>query len=294
MKHIGLVLSGGMGKGAYQIGALTALNEFLKPSDFEFISAASVGVLNTYAYLTGSLQKAYDIWASVNLQGDRRFITSVLRSSFLQDIITDIITDAAIPGAFYVPLLDLQNKELDYYNFSGIPPEEIDPYLRASIAMPFYNKGIKIGDKTLYDGAVVDNIPIYPVLKNELDYVICIYFDDYNYVFEDYSYDGKIIKLTFPDNKRISNSVRISHESIMDMLAEGYRRTREILSDIFAGGMDDLQSIYAGIERQNGEDYKKMVRITGDVIVTNMNKLAKKVVRSQKIMDSSAARRQDV
>lgn len=294
MKHIGLVLSGGMGKGAYQIGALTALNEFLKPSDFEFISAASVGVLNTYAYLTGSLQKAYDIWASVNLQGDRRFITSVLRSSFLQDIITDIITDAAIPGAFYVPLLDLQNKELDYYNFSGIPPEEIDPYLRASIAMPFYNKGIKIGDKTLYDGAVVDNIPIYPVLKNELDYVICIYFDDYNYVFEDYSYDDKIIKLTFPDNKRISNSVRISHESIMDMMAEGYRRTREILSDIFDGGMDDLQSIYAGIERQNGEDYKKMVRITGDVIVTNMNKLAKKVVRSQKIMDSSAARRQDV
>lgn len=294
MKHIGLVLSGGMGKGAYQIGALTALNEFLKPSDFEFISAASVGVLNTYAYLTGSLQKAYDIWASVNLQGDRRFITSVLRSSFLQDIITDIITDAAIPGAFYVPLLDLQNKELDYYNFSGIPPEEIDPYLRASIAMPFYNKGIKIGDKTLYDGAVVDNIPIYPVLKNELDYVICIYFDDYNYVFEDYSYDDKIIKLTFPDNKRISNSVRISHESIMDMMAEGYRRTREILSDIFDGGMDDLQSIYAGIERQNGEDYKKMVRITGDVIVTNMNKLAKKVVRSQKIMDSGAARRQDV
>lgn len=289
MKHIGLVLSGGMGKGAYQIGALTALNEFLKPSDFEFISAAFVGVLNTYAYLTGNLQKAYDIWASVNLQGDRRFITSVLRSSFLQDIITDIITDAAIPGAFYVPLLDLQNKELDYYNFSEIPSENIDPYLRASIAMPFYNKGIKIDDKTLYDGAVVDNIPIYPVLKNELDYVICIYFDDYNYVFEDYSYDDKIIKLTFPDNKRISNSVRISHQSIMNMLEDGYRRTKAVLSDVFADGTDDLQGVYAGIERQNGEDYKKMVRITGDVIVTNMNKLAKKVVRSQKIMDGGAA-----
>lgn len=294
MKHIGLVLSGGMGKGAYQIGALRALNEFLKPSDFEFISAASVGVLNTYAYLTGNLQKAYDIWASVNLQGDRRFITSVLRSSFLQDIITDIVAEASIPGAFYVPLLDLQNKELGYYNFSDIPPSAIDPYLRASIAMPFYNKGIKIEGKTLYDGAVVDNIPIYPVLKNELDYVICIYFDDYNYVFEDYSYDNKIIKLTFPDNKRISNSVRISHESIMNMLEEGYHRTKAILSDIFADGTDNLPGVYAGIDRQRGEDNKIMMRITGDVIVTNMNKLAKKLVRSQRIMDGNVTRRQDV
>lgn len=57
MKHIGLVLSGGMGKGAYQIGALTALNEFFYPSDFEYVSAASIGVLNTYAYLTGNLKR---------------------------------------------------------------------------------------------------------------------------------------------------------------------------------------------------------------------------------------------
>ena len=75
----------------------------------------------------------------------------------------------------------------------------------------------------------------------------------------------------------------------MNMLEDGYRRTKAVLSDVFADGTDDLQGVYAGIERQNGEDYKKMVRITGDVIVTNMNKLAKKVVRSQKIMDGGAA-----
>ena len=46
--HIGLVLSGGMGKGAYQIGALTAIDEFFNPSEFEYVSAASIGVLNMY------------------------------------------------------------------------------------------------------------------------------------------------------------------------------------------------------------------------------------------------------
>lgn len=116
MKHIGLVLSGGMGKGAYQVGALTALNEFFRPSDFEYVSAASIGVLNTYAYLTGNIKKAHDIWESVNLQGDKRFITSILKSSFLQDTITSIISDSEIPNSFYVPLLDLAYKELNYYN----------------------------------------------------------------------------------------------------------------------------------------------------------------------------------
>ena len=286
--HIGLVLSGGMGKGAYQIGALTAISEFFDPSDFEYVSAASVGVLNTYAFLTNNLQKAREIWESVNLKGEKRFITSVLKSTFLQDVITSIVSHDKIDKNFYVPLLDLGNRELLYYNFRDISPDEAAPYLRASIAMPFYNKGIVIGDKALYDGAVVDNIPIYPVLKNNLDYVICIYFDDFNYIFEDYTADNKIIKLTFPDDKIISNSINISHDAIAYMMDEGYRRTKRILSDIFAAGTEDLEAIYQKIEQINSRDDKKKVRITGDVVVTNMNKVVKRVIRRKRILEEES------
>lgn len=289
MKHIGLVLSGGMGKGAYQIGALKALSKYFQPMDFEYVSAASVGVLNSYAYLTGNLEKAHDIWTSVNLQGDKRFITSVLKSAFLQDIITSIVSDNRIPTTFYVPLLDLPHNELNYYNFTDISTADMESYLKASVAMPFYNKGIVIGDKTLYDGAVVDNIPVYPVLKHELDYVICIYFDDFNYVFEDHSLDNRIIKLTFPDNKLVSNSVNIKHESIMYMIEEGYRRTDEILSSIFAEGTDNLPAIYSRIAERNLQDSKKKIRITGDVVVTNMNRLLKKIVRSKKVLEGGTS-----
>ena len=289
MKHIGLVLSGGMGKGAYQIGALKALSKYFQPMDFEYVSAASVGVLNSYAYLTGNLEKAHDIWTSVNLQGDKRFITSVLKSAFLQDIITSIVSDNRIPTTFYVPLLDLPHNELNYYNFTDISTADMESYLKASVAMPFYNKGIVIGDKTLYDGAVVDNIPVYPVLKHELGYVICIYFDDFNYVFEDHSLDNRIIKLTFPDNKLVSNSVNIKHESIMYMIEEGYRRTDEILSFIFAEGTDNLPAIYSRIAERNLQDSKKKIRITGDVVVTNMNRLLKKIVRSKKVLEGGTS-----
>lgn len=286
--HIGLVLSGGMGKGAYQVGALTAIDEFFKPSEFEYVSAASIGTLNTYAYLTNNLSKAREIWKSINLKGEKRFITSVLKSTFLQDIITTIISPEKINNNFYVPLLDLESKELLYYNFKDISSNEVDSYLRASIAMPFYNKGIVLGRKTLYDGAIVDNIPIYPVLKHDLDYIICIYFDDFNYIFEDNIADNKIIKLTFPDDKIISNSINVNHDAITYMMVEGYNRTKRILSDIFFNGTNDLNAIYKKIEQINSNEDKKKIRITGDVVVTNMNKVLKKVVRHKQIWEGGS------
>ena len=285
MKHIGLVLSGGMGKGAYQIGALSAISEFFAPSDFEYVSAASIGTLNTYAFLTNNLEKAKHIWENVNLQGNKRFITSVLKSTFLQEIIENIVVDMDIKNTFYVPLLDLSTRELQYYDFSAITPADMQQYLSASVAMPFYNKGIKIGTKSLYDGAVVDNIPIYPVLKKELDYVICIYFDDVNYIFEDLDSDNKVIRLTFPDNKIVSNSVCIQHDSIVQMINEGYRKTKEILTFIFSNGLDDLDFIHKRIAALNANNGNRAIRITGDVIVTNLNRLAKKVIRHNKISE---------
>lgn len=286
--HIGLVLSGGMGKGAYQVGALTAIDEFFEPSEFEYVSAASIGVLNMYAYLTNNLSKAREIWKSVNLKGEKRFITSVLKSTFLQEIITAIVSPERIDNNFYVPLLDMGSRELLYYNFKGISPDEVDPYLRASIALPFYNKGIVLREKTLYDGAIVDNIPIYPVLKNDLDYVICIYFDDFNYIFEGYAAENKIIKLTFPDDKIISNSINVNHDAITYMVDEGYYRTKRILSDIFFDGTRNLDAIYKKIEQINSQEDKKKIRITGDVVVTNMNKVIKKVVRHKQILEGGS------
>ena len=48
--NIGLVLSGGMAKGAYQVGALTAIKEIIPDGNIKYISASSVGALNSYAY----------------------------------------------------------------------------------------------------------------------------------------------------------------------------------------------------------------------------------------------------
>lgn len=82
--------------------------------------------------------------------------------------------------------------------------------------------------------------------------------------------------MTFSDDKIISNAINVNHDVITYMLNKGYSRTKRILSDIFSAGMDDLHTIY--------QKQKKM-RITGDVVVTNMNRVVKKVVRHKQILE---------
>ena len=176
---VGLVLSGGMGKGAYQIGALRAITEYIKPEDFTMVSASSVGAVNAYSFLIGHLDDMTGIWESANPEGRRQFITYVLKSTFIQDTIETIAGwGGSVPCPLYIPLLNLAKRKLSYYDFSAVSQDDIRSYLTASVAMPFYNKGVKIADEVLYDGAVVDNIPVYPLIDKDLDYIICICFEN--------------------------------------------------------------------------------------------------------------------
>ena len=71
------------------------------------------------------------------------------------------------------------------------------------------------------------------------------------------------------------------------MVNEGYCRTRRSLSDIFSNGTDDLETIYHKIEQNNLLEQNKKIRITGDVVVTNMNKVVKKIVRNKRILEGA-------
>ena len=279
MSNVGLVLSGGMAKGAYQIGALQAINEYLKPSDFKFVSSSSVGALNSYAYLTNGLSRATELWNKISNEYNRARITTILKSEFLQNAIDTIVSDVKISSVFYVPLVNLKSRTLSYVDLGQIPTENIELYLRASVAMPIYNAGVQIERERFFDGALIDNIPIYPLRKHKIDYIICIYFDDYNYTFENEQLDNRIIKLNFFDDMSISNSVCISENSVRYMIDEGYNQSKQILESIFMKGKDDIASIHSGIEKLNSQHEKRSLRITGDVVVNNMNKITKKLVK---------------
>lgn len=285
---VGLVLSGGFAKGAYQVGALRAISEFVPIEDITCISAASIGAPNAYAFVNGRLDRIEGMWRDICDTDSRLFITKILRSSLLQQDIKNLCEeDDKINIPFYVPYLEvtnLANLSVTYKDFSKISSEKLPRYLKASIAFPLYNKAVKIGTRSFFDGAVIDNIPVYPLLSHELDYVICIYFDDIGYKFEDKRFDDKVIKITFPDMKSVRNSLLVEPREIEHMLSEGYERAMYVLRSIFANGHDDLEFIRRTIVIHNTHMGAPKLRLTGDVVVTNVNKALSMFLKRKNIV----------
>lgn len=281
--NIGLVLSGGMAKGAYQIGALKAIEKLIPREDIKFISCASIGVLNGYAYATNNLGMAEKMWRRLCTTEDSRiFISQLLKSSLLQkNIIKLHKPDQKLPPKFFSALFDFTHKSIVYKNLSSIDSSKIPSYLRASVAMPVYNKPVKIDDVCYFDGAMIDNIPVYPLLKYNLDYIICVYFDDTCYKFESDVFDNRIIKITFPSKNVLKQSLLFQKDSIDDMIKRGYDRTSYILKAVLSSGHDNLNEIYSTIEQINQEyqTSSSSLRITGDVLVTNLNKITQRLTK---------------
>ena len=276
---IGLVLSGGMAKGAYQIGALRAINKFIPKDEITCISCASVGVLNGYAYVTDQLDVAEKMWKGLCNNGSRFLITQMLKSSLLQQDILELYNpEKTLDNTFYCSLMDLHNRNVVYKDLSGVEQKKIPRYLRACVAMPIYNRAVPLDGTEYYDGAIIDNIPIYPLMKHDLDYIICMYFDDVCYKFESAKLDKKVIKITFPSDTLLRQSVLFEQDSIDAMIKKGYDRTYHLLKNVFYEGYDNTACIYKTIDYMN-RTASPNLRITGDVLCTNLNKVAQRLAK---------------
>ena len=280
--NIGLVLSGGMAKGALQLGALYALSEVIPLEEIKYVCCASVGTLNGYAYMTNKLEQAKKMWGGLCNNGKKMSLTQFLRSDILQEDIVNLYDpDDSISCEFYCSLLDLGAKNIVYKDLSKVDKEKIPLYLKASVALPVCNRSVQVDGSGYFDGATVDNIPVFPLLDREIDYIICIYFDDICYKFESTDFDNKIIKITFPDETSLKQSFVFQQDRIDNMLEVGYERTKNVLKEYFSDGYDNLEQIYRNIDFINQNSKDSRLRLTGDVIITNFNKITQKLARKK-------------
>lgn len=63
---MGLVFSGGGGKGAYEIGVWCALNEYGVAPNIKAIAGTSVGALNAALFAQGDLDLAIQVWSTIS------------------------------------------------------------------------------------------------------------------------------------------------------------------------------------------------------------------------------------
>ena len=279
---VGLVLSGGMAKGAYQLGALKAIREFLRPEDFACISASSIGVLNGYAFATEKLKTAEELWKNLCQDSESMLISRVLKGKRLQSSIKTVYSpsDAIIPS-FFVSLLNINRMSLVYYDIQQ--SESLPLLLQASVAMPVYNRAVVVDGESYFDGAMVDNIPTRPLLErlNEIDYIICIYFDSTIYTFENPEFDKKVIKLSFPTEKLVMDSVTFKKSAMALMIEEGYEKSLRLLRAYFCNGISDIDYILSCSELLHNQTKNPKLRISGDFLVSNLNRVAGKLMKKR-------------
>ncbi|MCL2201957.1 MAG: patatin-like phospholipase family protein [Oscillospiraceae bacterium] len=282
MPNIGLVLSGGFAKGAYQVGVLKALSEYLQPDDITYICASSIGVLNAYCFVQNKLGDAEQVWRNQRFSGVASFAQMYARSSYVPDAIKEITKQyRPFKSSFYATLLNISNRTLNYHNLKDVEPELIWGYLQASVSLPLLSKVVEISGTKYCDGAIVDNIPVTPLVSKPLDYAIVVHFDKSNYVFENEHFDNKLIKLNFMDNKIIKDSLAFDKDSVAYMIEAGYEESISIFDMHFKKGIDDLEYIYSKAQYINALRGKQDFRLTGDIAMSNMNKVMKRIIRQK-------------
>ncbi len=183
----GLVLAGGGGKGAYQIGVMKALAETEIWDRITHVSGASVGALNAALVAGCGLEKAEEVWKNISPSQfldidvpagegphDGVFSRAGLVELIEQNL--DAQRVAECPRQLTVSLSRIEGNtlEAEYAQLNGRTPEEIRQLLLASSALPVIYQSVEVNGKAYRDGGLKDNVPIRPLHEAGLRHLVVV------------------------------------------------------------------------------------------------------------------------
>ncbi len=177
LKGIGLVLSGGGGKGAYQVGVLKALAENGLLDDVTAISGASIGAVNALLYAMEDIELMYKAWEEIEMEtifdvnlemlSQNRYYFS--RDEMLSMISKYIDFEKIKSGKYtiYNSIAKIvpgqEAMEVEYRRLQDYDEETIKKILLASTALPIIYEAVEIDGNYYRDGGICDNTPIQPL-----------------------------------------------------------------------------------------------------------------------------------
>ena len=186
--NIGLVYSGGISKCAYQIGFTQALLNFIPYEDIKVVSGSSMGLFTAYALSSGKLPQLQSIYESIDISSTfslykqvwfKKLLSRAMKSFFTP---TDNLQIPVCIPVSYFPIFSTKY----HWIYKQYNPYWKD-YIRAASCFPFLCGWPKILERRLtIDGGAVDNIPLYPLLKMQheflprkenLDLIIVLHFN---------------------------------------------------------------------------------------------------------------------
>ncbi len=247
-QEIGLVLAGGGGKGAYEVGVWKAFYEYGLAQKVTAISGTSVGGLNGALFACENIDRVIgfwkqfvpkELWESPDLldeEGLLRIIDKVNLSKLQDKNSYPKVFVTATRSRFLLIKEALRLVGIGDYAHRFLLNEEKDlseikKLLLATSAVPILTKAVKLKDGKKYvDGGLTENVPVYPFTnENEglnLDMVIVVHLKK-----ENQKYTG--VKDLYPSENLggLAEMLDFSSESVNYLIELGYNDAVKFLKE---------------------------------------------------------------
>ena len=281
MDKLGIVLDGGGGKGAYQIGVWKYLIESKLYNSVSAISGTSVGGLNSCLFALNDYALAETIWTQkiqdkiLSIDIDIKEICGKIALQFgIQNFvpgasIISFFTMLSTSGYFsrkglleiideYIDLNELSKMEFPiyatcvelplfktkYFKLNGYDTETIKKILLATSAIPVIFPKEEIEGKSYYDGGFLgDNSPITPLYDEGCTDIIVIHLKA-DEILKDRREGVNIYEICPQEDlgSFLKGTLDFSTEGAYRRIEQGYRDAKEILQPVV-----DIAKAGAGI-----------------------------------------------
>ncbi len=254
MLNVGLVLSGGLSKGAYQIGFINALLETIPISQIKAVAGSSIGALNGYGLLTNKLGRVEEYWRNFDCTSGLRLFKRFVFNRLLDEVLDQLVEpNDTLNRPFYVGATSIfPTLKFNYFKMESSYDSNWRKLFRAAIGFPILTGLPKRFNRRYYiDGGVVDNIPLKPLLEEALDLIIIVHFDSkYTIDIPLTNDDPVVLEVDLSiSNRFIKTSFDFSNGLINEMIESGYEYGKKMLKTLLKDGVDNIDAI-----RQNALD----------------------------------------
>lgn len=266
---VGLVLSGGGGKGAYELGVWKAIKELGIDKYITAVSGASIGAMNAMLFAQNDYEEALNMWREVTLEKllpinnkelIKKGVTLAIGSRTLDAVRKhmprlleqgDVPRDGAIEMISkymnfeklnstgincYVACTETTEFKAEYFRINDYDEEIARDMILASSSLPMIYESAEILGKRYLDGGLVDNTPIKPLYDEECDIIITVLLSKEVKIERNQFPNAKIISIvpSEMENKVLEGLLNLDEEAKNKRIDTGYEDTKNLLEPIFA------------------------------------------------------------
>lgn len=288
--NVGLVLAGGVSKGAYQAGFLKALNEETAPNTVTSISCSSIGLFGGYAYSAGKLALLEDFWRSLHFDSSVDLMLNIWLRHFLRETISTLVKeDDVLKVPLYAPIVYLPFLHMDYCKLYGRYMKKWTSFIAGAVSYPFLTGLHFFRGQIAFDGGAMDNIPVFPLLRHEApDLILVLHFEPgwrprKKYLLADIPVIDFDISIS--DGIYRKHSFDFYGDTLRARVDTGYRYGKEICGKLFRGGKNGLEEVCMAAKEQKEKELplRRLSGATFETWVQRLNELFYPYVSGEKI-----------